>query len=135
MNNQLDLCPQMPWLSLEQEFARHLGVSVSALQWMSEEEVHHKNYEACQAVVRSLTYLTKKERKKMLGENKKGYRKLCRKLAKQNAKEAVEVVDEDNNNNNINCPKIEWHKWWNEKGEEISDWDDMRWDEVNSWNF
>ena len=137
MNNQLLLCPQiMPWLSLEQEFARHLGVSVGALQWMSEEEVDQKNYEASQDVVRGLSYLTKKEKKEMLANNKKWYKAHCKKRDKGKPKEAVVAEAEaDNNNNNSKTVQEGWWKYFNEKGEEISDWDDQRWDEVNAWVF
>ena len=84
-------------------------------------------FESCQDLVR-LVEKDKKERRRLIRENKKHYRKSRRALAKQRLREAVvEVVDP---NNNV------------EEGEkvvveevEVQDWDDERWEELSLWIF
>ena len=86
-------------------------------------------------------YLTKKEKNKLLAKNKKSYRSHCQKRDQGKPKEAVEAeveAEDDNNNNNHNSNKTDQEGWWkylNEKGEEILDWDNQRWDEANAWVF
>ena len=122
-----------PWKTVDQEMCCHLGVSMDVMQNMTDEEYTRANFNACQEAVRR-SVKDKKERKAQLQANKKWFVKWLKQSAKNKPKEAVD------NNNNIEWAPYEpenenWWKFFNEKGEEISDWDDMRWDEMNAWTF
>ena len=117
-----------PWLTVDEELCQHLGVSMEVMQNMTDEEYNRANFQACQESVRR-TVKDKKERKAQLRYNKKWFRKWMRHLEKNKPKV-------DNNNNTIEWVQPEPEPlFYNEKGEEISDWDDQRWDELNSWTF
>ena len=98
---------------------------------MTDEEYTRANFKACQDSVRR-SVKDRKERKAALQANKKWFVKWLKEATKNKAKE---VVDSNNNDNWAVTEDPDWFKYFNEKGEEISDWDDMRWDEINAWTF
>ena len=121
-----------------------MGVSQEILQNMTDEEFVRANFEACQEAVRRTTP-DKKAQKAQLRANLKHFRKVIKKVVRDQVQpeaEAEAEVDSNNNNNNkdlgLNVTGYGadgyWH-YFNEKGEEISDWDDQNWDEVNAWFF
>ena len=117
-----------PWRTVDQEMCYHLGVSQDEMQNMSDEEYTRANFKACQEAVRRLVK-DKRERKALLQQNKKWFVQWLKVAAKSKPKEELDV------NNNIQWDQTAWTRYYNEKGEEISDWDDQRWDELNSWTF
>ena len=116
-----------PWRTVDEEMAYHLGVSLDVMQNMTDEEYTRANFKACQEAVRR-NVKDKRERKAQLQENKKWFVQWLKVAAKSKPKD----VDM---NNNIESAPTDWHRYYNEKGEEISDWDNQRWDEMNSWIF
>ena len=123
---------QMPWysrvwLTVDEEMAKHLGVSIDEMQRMDEEEFTRANYKACQEAVRRCL-MNKQQKKALLKENKKWFSKIIKLMIKNRTMRDI-------NNNTIQWVPTEPELFYNEKGEEISDWDDQRWDELNSWTF
>ena len=120
----------MHWKTVDQEMCYHLGVSQEVMQNMTDEEYTRANFQAWQEGVRR-SVKDKHERKLQLKVNKYWFKKSMREIQKNKSKETA-----DHNNNTIKWVQPEPAPlFYNEKGEEISDWDDQRWDELNAWTF